>query len=96
MKKLKIEFPQKIGRYKVVTDDPLTGTQLETVRDYADKLAHLYIGSESEAGRGTPCEEARLVHIRALKSKWPDLTERQLSTTMVVCVCAHHDNHTHR
>lgn len=83
MKKLKIEFPQKITRYSVITDDPITGTRLETTRDKADISAGLYIGEESEFGRGPgrACEEARMAHIRALKKKWPNLTDRQLSTT---------------
>jgi len=82
MKKLKRRFLQKISRYRVITEDlTTTGSRLETVRDNADKSAGLYIGEEIETGRGAS-EEARLAHIRALKAKWPYLTELQLSTTI--------------
>jgi hypothetical protein len=83
MKEFKLEFPQKISRYKVVTEDPINRTSLETVRDIADKQVGLYIGSEAEIGRpGCMCEEARAAHVRALKAKWPDLTESQLATSV--------------
>jgi len=84
MKKLKVEFAQRIGRYKVVTLDPSSGVSLETVRDAAAEQVGLDIGSESLIGGigiGRISEKVRMAHIRALKTKWPDLTDRQLATT---------------
>jgi hypothetical protein len=85
MKKLKVGFAQRIGRYKVVTLDLLSGVSLETVRDTAAKQVGLDIGSESVIGGfgiDSISEQVRMAHIRALKAKWPDLTDRSLATTM--------------
>ena len=79
----KVRFPQEFSRYKVTTHDPSTGAWLETTRDYTGKAAGLAITSESESwGYGGPSEEARLAHIKALKTKWPDINEKTLVTTI--------------
>jgi hypothetical protein len=79
---LEIVYPQRIGRRSVTTTDPVHFARLETVRDAADEQAGLSIGSETQTGRMTMSEGARAAHLRAIKTKWPDLTTSQLATSL--------------